>query len=170
MSTIYAQRSSAVRAAKKAANQDQEWVIIPVATGFTFQILGVGEKQPKEEEVLATLPQGFNHNTSEGRQAATKTIAEKVASGEVKVNIAKERKAAQVLAETGATEQEHAAHRAESTKSTALKPFQLAKQIVSDCVSRGITSRKEIIAACVAQGIKLNTADGAHYELCVRKS
>jgi hypothetical protein len=52
----------------------------------------------------------------------------------------------------------------------ALKPFQLAKQIVGEMVAKGNTSRKEIIAACVAAGIKYNTADGAHYEMCVRKS
>lgn len=137
MSTVYAQRSSAVRAAKKAAGSDQEWVIQPVADGFTFSVLAVEEKQP-------TLP-AFVPGAHVDRYALA---------------------AANVLAETGATEAEHAAHRAESP----VKPFQLAKKIVSECVSRGITSRKEIMAACIAQGIKANTADGAHFELCVRKS
>ena len=72
--------------------------------------------------------------------------------------------AAKVLAETGATEAEHAAHRVET-----VKPYIRAKAIVADCIAKGITTRKEILAACVAQGIKLNTADGAHYEMCVRK-
>lgn len=141
MSTVYTQRSSAVRAAKKAAGPDREWVIQPVADGFTFSVLAVEEKQPA---LTAFVP---------GAHVDRYALA-----------------AAKVLAETGATEAEHIAHRAEPVKSTALKPFQLAKQIVSDCVSKGVTSRKEIIAACIAQGIKLNTADGAHYELCVRKS
>lgn len=147
MSTIYSVRSSAVRAAKKACGPEQEWTIQQAGEGFTFSILDINEKQP-----------------------APTTTAAKVEAGVIKVNIAKERKAAQVLAETGATEAEHVAHRAEPVKSTAIKPFQLAKQIVSNCVSQGITSRKEIIQACVSQGVKLNTADGAHYELCVRKS
>ena len=137
MSTVYTQRSSAVRAAKKAAGPDREWVIQPVADGFTFSVLAVEEKQPA---LTAFVP---------GAHVDRYALA-----------------AAKVLAETGATEAEHAAHRAESP----VKPFQLAKKIVSECVSRGITSRKEIMAACIAQGIKANTADGAHFELCVRKS
>ena len=144
MSTVYSVRSSAVRAAKKACGPDQEWVIQPVADGFTFSVLAVEEKQPASPVLPAFVP---------GAHVDRYALA-----------------AAKVLAETGATEAEHVAHRAEPIKSTALKPFQLAKQIVSGCVSKGVTSRKEIIAACIAQGIKLNTADGAHYELCVRKS
>ena len=136
MSTVYTQRSSAVRAAKKAAGPDREWVIQPVADGFTFSVLAVEEKQPA---LTAFVP---------GAHVDRYALA-----------------AANVLAETGATEAEHIAHRAEP-----VKPFQLAKKIVSECVSRGITSRKEIMAACIAQGIKANTADGAHFELCVRKS
>lgn len=155
MSTVYAQRSSAVRAAKKAAGPDQEWVITAVAEGFTFSVLEVEEKQPAAPIVLAEVD----------HFASNKRIAKLLASGEIKVNVAKECKAATVLAETGATEAEHVEHRQE-----IIKPFQLAKKIVSECVSQGITSRKEIIAACLARGIKLNTADGAHYELCVRKS
>ena len=143
MSTVYSVRSSAVRAAKKACGPDQEWTIAAVGEGFTFAVLDIEEKQ-------------FAHVTT----------AAKVEAGIIKVNVAKARKEAALLAETGATEAEHAAHRAESP----MKPFQLAKKIVSECVSRGITSRKEIMAACLAQGIKANTADGAHYELCVRKS
>lgn len=144
MSTIYAQRSSAVRAAKKACGPNQEWVIVASGEGFVFNLLDIEEKQPKVEEVLAALPQGFNHNTSEGRQAAKKAIEKSFEE---------------------VTEAEHIAHRAESP----IKPYQLAKSIVADCLSKGITLRKDIIASCIAQGIKYNTADGAHYELCVRK-
>lgn len=149
MSTVYAQRSSAVRAAKKAAGPDQEWVITAVAEGFTFSVLEVEEKQAQPD---------YNSAAVAARLAESKLAEEAIEKAAQKDR--------QLLAETGATEAEHAAHRAESP----MKPFQLAKKIVSECVSKGITSRKEIIAACLAQGIKANTADGAHYELCVRKS
>lgn len=48
------------------------------------------------------------------------------------------------------------------------KPWQRAKVIISDLIAAGTTSRKDLIAACVAAGIKYNTADGAHYEMCVK--
>lgn len=48
------------------------------------------------------------------------------------------------------------------------KPWQRAKVIISDCLEVGITQRKAILATCVAAGIKYNTADGAHYEMCVK--
>lgn len=48
------------------------------------------------------------------------------------------------------------------------KPWQRAKVIISDCLEAGITQRKAILAKCVEAGIKLNTADGAHYEMCVK--
>ena len=48
------------------------------------------------------------------------------------------------------------------------KPWQRAKVIISDMITAGTTSRKDLIAACVAAGIKYNTADGAHYEMCVK--
>lgn len=48
------------------------------------------------------------------------------------------------------------------------KPWQRAKVIICDMLEAGKTSRKEIIAACVAAGIKYNTADGCHYEMCVK--
>ena len=48
------------------------------------------------------------------------------------------------------------------------KPWQRAKIIISDLITAGTTSRKDLIAACVAAGIKYNTADGAHYEMCVK--
>jgi len=51
----------------------------------------------------------------------------------------------------------------------AVKPWQAAKVIISDLLSAGVTSRKEILAACMEAGIKYNTADGAHYEMCVKK-
>ena len=51
----------------------------------------------------------------------------------------------------------------------AFKPWQAAKVIISDLLSAGVTSRKEILAACMEAGIKYNTADGAHYEMCVKK-
>lgn len=145
--TTYSVRSSAVRAAKKACGPEQEWTIQQAGEGFTFSILNINEKQP-----------------------APVTTAAKVEAGVIKVNIAKECKAAQVLAETGATEAEHVAHRAEPVKSTPLKPFQLAKQIVCNMTAAGKGTRKEIIAAGLAAGIKYNTIDGAYYELCVRKS
>ena len=44
MSTIYAQRSSAVRAAKKACGPDQEWAIRMSGNGFTFILLNIDEK------------------------------------------------------------------------------------------------------------------------------
>lgn len=154
MSTVYSVRSSAVRAAKKACGPDQEWVITPVGEGFTFTVLDVEEKQPAPDyssaAVAARVAEAkaeekvFNHNNAEGRKAA----------------------AAALLAETGATEAEHAAHRAESP----MKPFQLAKKIVADMTKAGPATRKEIIAAGLAAGIKYNTIDGAYYELCVRKS
>ncbi len=164
MSTVYAQRSSAVRAAKKACGPDQEWAIRMSGNGFTFILLNINEKyngasqvladevgsdEPTEaeiaesnqpgEEVLATSP-AFNHNTSEGRQAAVEHFAT-------------------------VTEEQHVAHRGEK-----VRPFQQAKLIIGELVSKGVTARKELIAACVAQGIKINTADNAHYEMCVRKS
>lgn len=139
MSTVYAQRSSAVRAAKKAAGPDQEWVILPVADGFTFSVLAVEEKQP----VLPAFVPGAHVD----RYALA---------------------AAKVLAETGATEAEHVAHRAEPVKSIALKPFQLAKRIVADMTKTGTFSRKEIMAAGIAAGIKYNTIDGAYHEMIVK--
>ena len=161
MSTVYSVRSSAVRAAKKACGPDQEWVITPVGEGFTFTVLDVEEKQP------ATLKTWINAVlAADAKQPAPVTTAEKVEAGIVKVNIAKARKEAAILAETGATEAEHAAHRAESP----MKPFQLAKKIVADMTKAGPATRKEIIAAGLAAGIKYNTIDGAYYELCVRKS
>ena len=48
------------------------------------------------------------------------------------------------------------------------KPWQRAKVIISDLLAGGTTARKDLIAACVAAGIKYNTADGAHYEMCVK--
>lgn len=141
MSTVYAQRSSAVRAAKKAAGPEQEWVITPVADGFTFSVLAVEEKQP----VLPAFVPGAHVD----RYALA---------------------AAKVLAETGATEAEHVAHRAESPKSTIEKPFQMAKRIVGEMVAAGKGTRKECMAAGLAAGIKYNTIDGAYFELCVRKS
>lgn len=48
------------------------------------------------------------------------------------------------------------------------KPWQRAKVIICDMAEAGNTNRKDIIAACVAAGIKYNTADGAHYEMCVK--
>jgi len=147
MSTVYAQRSSAVRAAKKACGLDQEWVIQPMGDGFTFTVLDIEEKQP-----------------------ALVTTAEKVEAGVIKVNIAKARKEAAILAETGATEAEHATHRAEPPKSTIEKPFQMAKRIVAEMVAAGKGTRKEVMAAGLAAGIKYNTIDGAYFEMCVRKS
>jgi hypothetical protein len=128
MATVYAQRSSAVRAAKKACGPEQEWTILQAGEGFTFVLVEVDEELP-----------------------APVTIAQKT----------------QVLKETGATEQEHAAHRAEVVRDMT-KPWQRAKCIISDCIEGGITTRKELIAHCVAQGIKYNTADGAHFEMCVK--
>ena len=52
--------------------------------------------------------------------------------------------------------------------STTVKPYIRAKAIVADLSGQG-KSRKEIIAACIAVGITYNTADGAHYQLCVCK-
>lgn len=170
MSTVYSVRSSAVRAAKKACGPDQEWVITPVGEGFTFTVLDVEEKQPAPDYSSAAVAarvaeakaeeKAFNHSNAEGRKAAAVALGKKLAVTEPADRVALADDFAKV------TEAEHAAHRAESP----MKPFQLAKKIVSECVSRGITSRKEIMAACLAQGIKANTADGAHYELCVRKS
>lgn len=48
-----------------------------------------------------------------------------------------------------------------------VKPFVIAKKIVLDMFEKG-KSRKEIIAACMEAGIKYNTADNAHYTLCVK--
>ena len=64
------------------------------------------------------------------------------------------------------TEKQHAEHRCEGARK--MRPWQLAKRIIGDAVSDGITDRKELIKLCLDAGIKYNTADGAHYEMCVK--
>lgn len=51
-----------------------------------------------------------------------------------------------------------------------VRPFQAAKAVVAECIAAGLTARKEIIKVGLSKGIKYNTIDAAHYELCVRKS
>lgn len=157
MSTIYAQRSSAVRAAKKACGPDQEWVIMSSGEGYIYTLMDVEAAQPKVTiesldkadaalSAMATRLENFNHNTSEGRQEAAIALGKKLAVTEPANRMA-------VVDEFN-----------------KVRPFQQAKLIIGELVSKGVTARKELIAACVAQGIKLNTADNAHYEMCVRKS
>lgn len=141
--TVYAQRSSAVRAAKKVCGPNQEWVIAHTTNGYIYTILDVQEKQ-------RTAPVRAR---DEGFEDYPVDLTTKPADP------ADDEKAAFIP--SSATKRPDVDH--------VTKPFQRAKMIVSECVSKGITSRKEIIAACTAQGIKYNTADGAHYELCVRK-
>jgi len=63
-------------------------------------------------------------------------------------------------------EKQHAEHRCEGA--SKVRPWQLAKGIIWDAVSNGITARKDLIKLCLDAGIKYNTADGAHYEMCVK--
>jgi len=153
MSHVYAQRSSAVRAAKKAARPDQEWTIVATVDGFIFQLMNIDEAQPKAEEVLATLPQ-FNHNTSEGRQEATRVLAEVPGFGAL-------------VSKVAPTVDTNGKYGHTNNVPCIAKPYQLAKAIVADMPN---ASRKEIIAAGIAAGIKYNTIDGAYFELRVRKS
>lgn len=140
MSTVYAQRSSAVRAAKKACGPDQEWAIRMSGTGFTFVLLNIDQVQP---------------------EVAANKLGNKLAVTEPADRMAVVDEFAKV------TEEQHKAHRAQVDRDST-KPWQRAKCIISDCIEGGITSRKEIIAHCVSAGIKYNTADGAHYEMCVK--
>lgn len=182
MSTIYAQRSSAVRAAKKACGPDQEWAIRMSGNGFTFILLNIDEKYNGASQVLADEVGSDEPTEAEIAESNQDWADEQPDSTDLQIMDLEAKVAANKLGKKLAvtepanrmavvdefnkvTEEQHATHRAEK-----VRPFQQAKLIIGELVSKGVTARKELIAACVAQGIKLNTADNAHYEMCVRKS
>ena len=169
MSTVYAQRSSAVRAAKKVCGPDQEWVIQPVTNGFTYAVLDIKAAQPAPVEKFipsynhTVCPKCgsteiYNGRTHKGLVVDEDTIAGCHACDWVQDDRAVTKKAP------------GQAVKAEVVKSNIVKPWQRAKVIISKAIGQGITSRKELLALCIKEGINKNTADGAHYEMCVRKS
>jgi hypothetical protein len=148
MSTLYSVRSSAVRAAKKVCGPDQEWTITQLGEGFTYIIMDIDAKQPEAPKEVTEV--AAPEVTVESLDKQDAMLAD------IKVRL----DALQDLAKT---------NKASAVKSTTVKPWQAAKVIISNAISQGVTGRKEIIALCVAAGINKNTADGAHYEMCVKK-
>lgn len=140
--TVYAQRSSAVRAAKKVCGPNQEWVIAHTTNGYIYTILDVQEKQ-------RTAPVRAR---DEGFEDYPVDLTTKPADP------ADDEKAAFIP--SSATKRPDVDH--------VTKPFQRAKMIVAEMTKTGTFSRKEIIKAGIAAGIKYNTIDGAYHEMIVR--
>jgi len=160
MATIYQQRSSAVRAAKKACSPDQEWVISQQDGGFIYTILDLEAEQGAA--IMGQLVSNLKHQPVE-RKAASRAAC-KLGDEAIAANLADP--ASDVVIKLKIADKPVSQRPAVGRDLS--KPWQRAKAIICDCVQRGITSRKEIIAHCMAQDIKYNTADGAHYEMCVK--
>jgi len=162
-SILYAQRSSAARAAKKACAPYQEFLISELKNGYIFTLVDFDDTPAEVRKAKAEAEAGAFECDLASSPAQTHLLSDEEPVKEVKAIPAlyipgRTAVVAKMLKTSGPL----------AAKPPKFRPWQLAKVMVVELKAGGLT-KKEIMAECLAAGIPLNTADGAYYEMCVKQ-